>query len=107
MALMISLMSQGCPIETVAKECSISRSHFSRAFKNATGLAPHDWFTQEKIRKAERLLKERCYPICRIAQECGFSDQSYFTRVFRRTNGTSPKRWQLQNAPLNAASGIR
>lgn len=93
--LMISLMAHGCSIEQVASACAISRSHFSRAFKNATGLAPHDWFRREQIRKAHALLRTRELSICCVAQECGFSDQSYFTRVFRHFNGVSPRRWQL------------
>jgi|GEM_PF-3443557 len=103
-ALMIELMDQGCSIERVANECAISRSHFSRAFKNATGLAPHDWLRQEKIRRAEALLRTGRVPISRVAQECGFSDQSYFTRVFRQLKGVSPRRWQSQNSGEGAHS---
>ncbi|MFJ3486036.1 helix-turn-helix transcriptional regulator [Pseudomonas sp. NPDC090202] len=95
--MMISLMAQGCSIEQVARACAISRSHFSRAFKNATGLAPHDWFRQEQIRKAQVLLRMREISICCVAQECGFSDQSYFARVFKQFTGFSPRRWQLQH----------
>jgi len=95
--LMVDLMAQGCTIEEVANACAISRSHFSRAFKNATGLAPHDWFRREQIRKAQALLRTRELSICVVAQECGFSDQSYFTRVFRQFNGISPRRWRLQH----------
>jgi len=95
--LMVNLMAQGCTIEQVASACAISRSHFSRAFKNTTGLAPHDWFRREQIRKAQALLRTRELSICSVAQECGFSDQSYFTRVFRQFNGISPRRWQLQH----------
>ncbi|WP_346831477.1 AraC family transcriptional regulator [Pseudomonas abietaniphila] len=101
-ALMIELMAQGCSIEQVANECAISRSHFSRAFKNTTGLAPHDWLRQEKIRRAEALLKTGQIPISRVAQECGFSDQSYFTRVFRQLKGISPRRWQSQMGSLTS-----
>lgn len=95
--VMLKLMTQRFSIALVAKECSVSRSHFSRAFKNATGLAPHDWFRREQISKAEELLKDTGLPICRIAQDCGFSDQSYFTRVFTQAHGVSPKRWQKIN----------
>ncbi|SEQ00999.1 AraC-type DNA-binding protein [Pseudomonas sp. NFACC02] len=100
---MIDLMAQGCSIEQVASECAISRSHFSRAFKNATGLAPHDWLRQAKILRAEALLKSGRIPISRVAQECGFSDQSYFTRVFRQIKGMSPRRWQSENGALACA----
>ncbi|MFJ5298636.1 helix-turn-helix domain-containing protein [Pseudomonas sp. NPDC088368] len=98
-------MAQGCSIERVANECAISRSHFSRAFKNATGLAPHDWLRQEKILRAEELLRTRQLPISLVAQECGFSDQSYFTRVFTRSKGVSPRRWQNQYCPIPTSDG--
>lgn len=101
--LMVNLMAHGCTIEQVASACAISRSHFSRAFKNTTGLAPHDWFRQEQIRKAQVLLRTRELSICSVAQECGFSDQSYFTRVFRQFNGISPRRWQLQHCAQAAS----
>ncbi|RJX79291.1 AraC family transcriptional regulator [Pseudomonas sp. LS-2] len=94
--LMIAFMAHGCSIQRIADECAVSRSHFSRAFKNATGLAPHVWFRREQMRRAETLLRARHFSICRVAQECGFSDQSYFTRVFTRLKGISPRRWQLQ-----------
>lgn len=98
--LMIKFMDQGRSIEQVANECAISRSHFSRAFKSATGLAPHDWLRREKIHRAEELLRTRRFPISHIAHECGFSDQSYFTRVFRQLNGVTPRRWQTQYCPV-------
>ena len=97
--LMLALMTQGCSIEQLASECASSRSHFSRGFKNATGLAPHDWLRQEKMHRAEELLRSGRVPIGRVAQECGFSDQSYFTRVFRRLKGVSPRQWQALNGP--------
>lgn len=100
--LMVDLMIQGCSIEEIANECAISRSHFSRAFKNATGLPPHDWLRREKMRRAEELLRTKRLPISRVAQECGFTDQSYFTRVFRQSNGVSPRQWQMQHCSVIA-----
>jgi len=42
--LMSSQMDKGLSIARIAAECSLSRSHFSRAFKKNTGLSPRDWF---------------------------------------------------------------
>ncbi|MFS2158502.1 helix-turn-helix transcriptional regulator [Pseudomonas sp. Pseusp122] len=39
-AFMTQRLGGRCLIEDVAKECSMSRNHFSRAFKNVTGLTP-------------------------------------------------------------------
>jgi transcriptional regulator GlxA family with amidase domain len=95
--LMIRLMIQGCSVAGIARECAMSRSHFTRSFKNATGMSPHGWLQREKVRKAEELIRSGTMSMCQVAQECGFSDQAYFTRVFGKLNGVSPKRWQLQH----------
>jgi AraC-like DNA-binding protein len=89
--LMSQLMVERGAVEKVAKACALSRSHFSRAFKNTTGFSPHDWLRREK------LLRDRRLSIYQIALECGFADQSYFTRLFRRVKGVSPRRWQVQH----------
>jgi transcriptional regulator GlxA family with amidase domain len=94
---MCQLMTQGCSIEHVAKECAMSRSHFSRAFKTATGLSPYHWLRRERLRKAEKLLMEQNLTLYEVALECGFHDQSHFSRVFRTDMGLSPRRWQLQS----------
>ena len=96
--LMSELMNKGCSIEHVARECAISRSHFSRAFKNSTGLSPHHWLRLQRVRKAEQLLLDGQMSLQQVALECGFYDQSYFTRVFSKVVGLSPRRWQIQNA---------
>jgi AraC-like DNA-binding protein len=95
--LMSQLMVERGAVEKVAKACALSRSHFSRAFKNTTGFSPHDWLRREKLSKAEQLLRDRRLTIYQIALECGFADQSYFTRLFRRVKGVSPRRWQVQH----------
>lgn len=78
----------------VARECSLSRSHFSRAFKASTGQTPHAWLVDQRIDAAKRLLRTRELPIAEIAAACGFSDQSHLTRVFSARTGTSPARWR-------------
>ncbi|EPJ80198.1 transcriptional regulator, AraC family protein [Pseudomonas sp. CFII64] len=82
-------------VERVAQECSLSRSHFSRAFKQATGVAPHTWLLQMRVEKAKELLQAQPQlPLAAIAGQCGFSDQPHLTRVFTRMVGTSPSVWR-------------
>ncbi|WP_240500441.1 helix-turn-helix domain-containing protein [Pseudomonas syringae] len=94
--IMINKMAQGVSIAQVARECALSRSHFSRAFKSATGYAPRDWLRQEKITRAKELLSHRSMSISEICLECGFSDQSHLTRTFTKVVGVSPRRWRTQ-----------
>jgi AraC-like DNA-binding protein len=92
--LMSSQMDKGLSIARIASECSLSRSHFSRAFKKNTGLSPRDWFLQMRLEKAKGLLADSLLSISQISLDCGFADQSHFTRVFTRSVGITPFSWR-------------
>ena len=96
--LMASQMDKGLSIAQVANECSLSRSHFSRAFKKNTGLSPRDWYLQMRLDKAKGLLGDSGLTISQISLDCGFADQSHFTRVFTREVGITPFNWRRSMA---------
>ncbi len=81
-------------IADVARECGLSPSHFTRAFRQSTGTQPYKWLSQIRIAAAKRLLLTGDLPLSEVALTCGFGDQSHFTRMFTREVGTSPKVWQ-------------
>lgn len=87
-------LAEDIPLQTLSELVKLSRSYFSRAFKISTGLAPHRWLLQARIRKAKQLLLEADHPLAQIAIEVGFADQAHFTRTFRREVGESPGAWQ-------------
>ena len=81
-------------ISQVADKCGLSSSYFVRAFKQATGVPPHQWLTKQRVERAKELLQDPGRELSDIAQHCGFVDQSHFTRVFSRSEGYSPGRWR-------------
>lgn len=91
-------------IADVAEQCAMSRSHFSRAFKRATGMSPQEWSLDLRIRRAKELLRDQALPISSISLECGFADQSHFSRMFSKLVGTTPKRWRQLNALLEESA---
>ena len=47
----------GVPLNDVARECRLSVSHFSRAFRRSMGVAPHNWLLTRRIEVAKEKLR--------------------------------------------------
>ena len=78
----------------LARVCGLSTKHFSCAFRQSTGLPPHQGLLQRRVEKAKQLLRDSRSPLADVAADCGFADQSHFTRVFTRAVGISPGQWR-------------
>ncbi len=75
----------------IAAAVGMSMYHFSRLFKQSTGLPPHQYITNYRIERAKKLLARTEETINQICQEVGFQNQSHFTNVFRKLMGITPK----------------
>jgi AraC family transcriptional regulator len=82
------------PLASLAAECGLSVSHFSRAFRQTMGTSPHRWLLQRRIEAAKTMLREQKVALSDVALSCGFADQSHFTRVFTGLLGASPGAWR-------------
>jgi AraC-like DNA-binding protein len=90
-------------LETIAAEFDLSVSHFSRAFRISTGLPPHQWLLQQRVKVAKQLMTVRDLSLADIALSAGFANQSHFTRVFSAAVGVSPGAWRRETE--GAAAG--
>lgn len=91
---MIAANLGGVPLKELARECRLSMSHFSRAFRRSVGMAPHRWLMKRRIEVAKEMLREGRMSLTDVAAACGFCDQSHLTRVFKRMVGVSPRAWR-------------
>jgi AraC family transcriptional regulator len=87
-------------IADLAAYCGLSRSHFSRAFKQMTGVPPHRFQLQLRIEKAKALLCTPGRRMADIAMLCGFTDQSHFNRRFKQLVGLTPLEWRMRDSPV-------
>ena len=76
--------------DDVAKVACLSPAHFSRVVKQTFGQSFTDLLTQMRVDRAREMLALSESSLIRIALECGFSDQSYFTKVFKKLTGQTP-----------------
>lgn len=77
-------------LEDLAAEACLSPFHFSRLFRRATGLTPHRYVTERRVRAAKEMLALGRASLVEIALETGFGSQANFNRVFRKATGVSP-----------------
>ena len=87
-------LGEDLTIAMLANEACLSPFHFARAFKAATGAAPHRYLTARRIDHARRLIEEGRLPLAEIAELCGFSSQAHLTRWFKRIAGTTPHEYR-------------
>jgi AraC-like DNA-binding protein len=85
-------------LSELATACRLSQSHFSVSFKRSVGYPPHKWLLTKRLEKARHLIRTTKQPLCEIALDTGFADQSHLTRVFARHVGVSPGAWRRAQA---------
>ena len=83
-------------VDMLASVVHMSPFHFTRLFKQATGLSPHAYVTVFRGERAKRILAETPLPLIDVAASVGFQTQGHFTEVFRRHAGTTPRRFRRQ-----------
>lgn len=84
----------GLVLSDVADRLGMSVSHFIKAFGETQGISPYQWYMQQRITQATILLADGDIPLSKVADACGFADQSHFTKAFTRVLGISPGRWR-------------
>jgi AraC family transcriptional regulator len=89
-------LAESISIGTLAELTDLSPFHFSRVFKQATGITPLKFVTRERMLQAQQLIRETSRSLIEIALEVGYSSPSHFAQVFRRTVGMAPT--QFRNA---------
>jgi AraC-like DNA-binding protein len=88
-------------LDDMANHAGLSKSHFSRIFRNQTGYSPVEYFIHLKVQKALSLLVLTNLPVQEIALMVGYADPYYFSRLFKKIVGVSPtaSRLELPYAP--------
>jgi AraC-like DNA-binding protein len=82
-------LTENVDLQTLAGVAGLSRAHLIRAFKAETGLTPHAFMIDRRVRLARKMLLSGGAPV-EVAAASGFADQAHMTRAFKARIGTTP-----------------
>ena len=83
-------------LDQLASEAAMSRYHFARSFKAATGKSPIQYVIDERVDRARLLLRTTSATVAEVAFRVGYADLSRFGQHFRKRVGTTPAQFRLQ-----------
>jgi AraC-like DNA-binding protein len=80
-------------LRELAEVSFLSPFHLARVFTRQTGLPPHAYLVQVRVKNARRLMDQGLAP-AEAAARTGFVDQSHLTRCFKRITGLTPGQYR-------------
>jgi len=80
-------------LDALARLAGVTPFRVIRAFRAATGLAPHQYLIQVRVERARQFLAEGSVPSL-AALRTGFVDQSHLTYHFKKHLGITPGKYQ-------------
>jgi AraC-like DNA-binding protein len=78
----------------IAKSAILSRFHFSRVFREATGVSPGRFLSAVRIYEAKRMLVSTSLSVTDISLAVGYNSLGSFTNRFTESVGISPARFR-------------
>ncbi len=87
-------LSDEIRVEKLAEIACYSTDHFSRQFKQVTGLLPIEYINNKRIEIAQLLLVTSDKTQREVSEHIGFSCQQYYSRVFKKKVGCSPGQYR-------------
>ena len=81
-------------LDQMAAELSMTPFHFARVFRSSLGTSPYQYVLDQRLRKAQSLLKETSISVQAIAGLAGWNSPANFIRAFRQQLGITPQKWR-------------
>lgn len=82
--------------EDVCRHIGLSKTYFSKYFKEKTNLNFRDYLLDLKVNYAQQMLTENQYTPSELAVLLGYEEYSSFSRAFKARTGFSPQDYQKE-----------
>jgi len=77
-------------VQALAEAAGLSTAHFARAFRQATGEAPHHFILTRRIARVRELLHDPELDLATVAARAGFSSHAHMSSAFQRHTSLAP-----------------
>ncbi|MDR1283844.1 MAG: AraC family transcriptional regulator [Opitutaceae bacterium] len=105
--LLLESPDNAANMDTIAKECGMSRSSFYAHFKQAVGISPREYREILLLRRAQMLLDNSHLTISEIAGQIGMPSIYYFSTRFKKFSGMSPSAYRQNKARVETTQSKR
>lgn len=87
-------LGEAVDLTAMADVAGLSRYHFLRVFKCATGCSPHQHLIHRRVARAQTLIANGEFSLAVIGRMSGFASPAHFSTFFKRHTGLSPTRYR-------------
>ena len=81
-------------VDDLAKLCGISTTYLRNIFNDTLHTTPIKYINKLKLSRAKELILSDFYSVEKVAELCGFGDESYFCRYFKKATGMTPTKYR-------------
>ncbi|GEM_PF-221628 len=82
-------------IDKLAEYVHMSRYHYTRLFKEHTGMTPYNYYQDVKINKLKEKLCDVNLSITQVFDECGVDYNGNISKLFKQRLGMTPSKYRL------------
>jgi AraC-like DNA-binding protein len=87
-------------VDTLARECGVSRTVLNDRFRSFVGEAPMQYCGRIRMRAAANMLRDERQNASNVAYAVGFNSEAAFNRAFKREYGVPPGTWSRSQRGL-------
>lgn len=87
-------LTEDLSLEALASVANLSPSYFHKLFCSHFSMTPGDFVLHCRVSAAKSLLLEGSLSLAEVAEQCGFTSQSYFNYRFKQSVGVTPLQYR-------------
>ena len=89
-------LAEELPLKKLAQISNLDPTYFHKLYTRIYGKTPAQRILSRRITAAQMALEEGNLSVSEIAQQCGFSSQTYFAAKFREITGRTPTQYRRE-----------